>query len=53
MNTNKIYSYIKEFKKHNDNNKVLDITYELYYFKDYGITWAFNISDFDEPREEV
>ena len=33
--TNKIYSYIKEFKKHNDNNKVLDITYELYYFKDY------------------
>ena len=25
----------------------------LYYFKDYGIIWAFNISNFDEPREEV
>ena len=23
----------------------------LYYFKDYGITWAFDMNDFDEPRE--
>ena len=28
---NKVYSYIKEFKNIEVNNKVLDITYELYY----------------------
>lgn len=33
--TNIIYSYIKEFKNNKDNIKVLDITYDLYYFKDY------------------
>lgn len=33
--TNKIYSYIKEFRTIEQTNKVLDITYDLYYFDDY------------------
>ena len=33
--TNKVYSYIKEFKDSNETTKVLDMTYELYYIKDH------------------
>ena len=33
--TNKVYSYIKEFKASNETAKVLDMTYELYYIKDH------------------
>ena len=42
---NKVYSYIKEFKNIEVNNKVLDITYELYYLNNEFVNITFHIEN--------
>lgn len=42
---NKVYSYIKEFKKDENLNKVLDISYVLYYINDEYVNVTFHIEN--------
>src|SRR5574344_1794017 len=42
--TDYLYGYIKNFKSHDSEKKVLDMNYELYYFKDY-VNVVFNIEN--------
>ncbi len=42
--TDNIYSYVKKFRT-NENNKVLDITYDLYYIKDEFVNINFYIEN--------
>lgn len=42
---NKIYSYIKEFKNDEDDNKILDVTYELYYLNNEYVNVTFHIEN--------
>lgn len=42
---NKIYSYIRDFKNIDEDNKVLDITYELYYLNNEYVNIAFHIEN--------
>lgn len=42
---NKIYSYIKEFKNDEDDNKVLDVTYDLFYINNDYVNITFHIEN--------